>query len=73
MINGYTKNKFFKQSFKLFNQICKSKVTLNEFTLSSIVKILGELGEIVSGKIVHGSCVRNEVFGILILLILLCL
>ncbi|MCD7457911.1 hypothetical protein HAX54_036548 [Datura stramonium] len=42
--------------------MCKSEVTPDEFTFSGIVKILGELGDIVSGKIVHGRCVRNGAF-----------
>ncbi|XP_009765021.1 pentatricopeptide repeat-containing protein At5g27110-like [Nicotiana sylvestris] len=61
LINGYAKNKFFGQSIKLFNQMCRSEVTPDEFTISGIVKILGELRDIVSGKIVHGKCVRNGV------------
>ncbi|XP_060179226.1 pentatricopeptide repeat-containing protein At1g06140, mitochondrial-like [Lycium barbarum] len=61
LINGYAKNKLFGQSIKLFNQMCKSEVTPDEFTFSGIVKILSELGDVVSGKIVHGRCMRNGV------------
>ncbi|XP_015086493.1 putative pentatricopeptide repeat-containing protein At3g23330 [Solanum pennellii] len=61
LINGYAKSKLFGESIKLFNQMCKSEVTPDEFTFSGIVKILGELGDVVSGEVVHGRCVRNGV------------
>ncbi|TMW91101.1 hypothetical protein EJD97_014789 [Solanum chilense] len=61
LINGYAKSKLFGESIKLFNQMCKSEVTPDEFTFSGIVKILGELKDVVSGEVVHGRCVRNGV------------
>ncbi|KAK6781106.1 hypothetical protein RDI58_023290 [Solanum bulbocastanum] len=61
LINGYAKNKLFGKSIKLFNEMCKTEVTPDEFTFSGIVKILGELGDVVSGEVVHGRCVRNGV------------
>ncbi|CAN4120611.1 unnamed protein product [Withania somnifera] len=61
LINGYAKNKLFKQSLKLFDEMCKGEVTPDEFTFSGVVKILGELGDLVCGRSVHGRCVRNGV------------
>lgn len=59
LINGYAKNRFFVQSIDLFEQMCVGTVLPDEFTFSSIVKVLGESGGFISGKMVHCMCVKN--------------
>ncbi|CAH9095145.1 unnamed protein product [Cuscuta epithymum] len=59
LINGLAKNRFFVQSIRLFEQMCGSTVSPDEFTSSSVVKILAEAGDFMSGKMVHSMCVKN--------------
>ncbi|KAF3665467.1 putative folate-biopterin transporter 8, chloroplastic-like [Capsicum annuum] len=61
LINGYAKNALFGESLNVFSQMFRCGVVPDEFTYSSIVKILGELGDLVNGRSVHGRCVRNGV------------
>nr|GMD77234.1 putative pentatricopeptide repeat-containing protein At3g05240 [Ipomoea batatas] len=59
LINGYAKNSFFAQSIDLFEQMCAGTVLPDEFTFSGIVKVLGESGDFVSGRMVHCMCEKK--------------
>ncbi|VFQ85442.1 unnamed protein product [Cuscuta campestris] len=59
LINGFAKNRIFAQSILLFEQMWAGDVLPDEFTFSSIVKILGESGDFRSGQMVHCVCEKN--------------
>ncbi|XP_057489649.1 pentatricopeptide repeat-containing protein At3g12770-like [Actinidia eriantha] len=58
MINGYAKNYMYNESFDLLNQMCRSEDSPDDFTLSTLSKVSGEIGELYLGKAIHGTCIR---------------
>uniref|UniRef100_A0A5B7BDN2 Pentatricopeptide repeat-containing protein n=1 Tax=Davidia involucrata TaxID=16924 RepID=A0A5B7BDN2_DAVIN len=58
LINGYAKNCLYNESFDLFKQMCRSTVSPDDFTFSTLSKVAGDMGDLVAGKLIHGKCIR---------------
>lgn len=59
MVNGYAKNYLFDESFDLFSQMCLSEDFLPDgFTLSTLSKACGDIGDLRAGEAIHGKCIR---------------
>ncbi|XP_059653102.1 pentatricopeptide repeat-containing protein At1g28690, mitochondrial-like [Cornus florida] len=58
LINGYAKNCLYNESFDLFNQMCRSEDLPDDFTLSTLSKVSGEIGDLRVGKAIHNKCIR---------------
>ncbi|KAK9287846.1 hypothetical protein L1049_016288 [Liquidambar formosana] len=58
LINGYVKNNVYIEAFELFNIMCRDTVSPDDFTLSTLSKVSGELGYLFAGKVVHGKSIR---------------
>ncbi|XAR62709.1 hypothetical protein NMG60_11017566 [Bertholletia excelsa] len=59
MVNGYAKTYLHGESFALFNQMCRSEDSPDNFTLSTLSKVSGEVGDLNAGEAVHGKCIRT--------------
>ncbi|CAL5427080.1 unnamed protein product [Camellia sinensis] len=59
MINGYARNYLYNESFELFNQMCRSEDSPDDFTVSTLSKVCGEIGDLNVGKAIHGMCIRT--------------
>lgn len=61
LLSGYGKNQFFQESLDLFRKMCNGSVfsVVDDFTFSAMFKIVGDLGEVLVGKMVHGRSVKN--------------
>ncbi|XP_058182080.1 pentatricopeptide repeat-containing protein At3g12770-like [Rhododendron vialii] len=59
MVNGYAKNYLFDESFDLFSQMCLSEdFSPDGFTLSTLSKACGDIGDLRAGAAIHGKCIR---------------
>ncbi|KAI8537768.1 hypothetical protein RHMOL_Rhmol09G0050100 [Rhododendron molle] len=59
MVNGYAKNYLFDESFDLFSQMCLSEdFSPDGFTLSTLSKACGDVGDLRAGAAIHGKCIR---------------
>ena len=59
LINGFVKNGLYSEAFHLFNQLCSSDVLPDDFTLSTLSKVSGELRTVFPGKSIHGKSIRT--------------
>ncbi|CAL5416567.1 unnamed protein product [Camellia sinensis] len=59
MINGYARNYLYNESFELFNRMCRSEDSPDDFTVSTLSKVCGEIGNLYAGKAIHGVCIRT--------------
>lgn len=59
LINGYVKNQTYGEAFRLFCQMCCSGVFLDDYTLSTLCKVCGEMGDLNTGKLIHGKSVAT--------------
>lgn len=59
MINGYAKNHLYNESFHLFSQMCLCEDSSpDDFTLSTLSKACGDVGDLCAGEAMHGKCIR---------------
>ncbi|KAM7253079.1 hypothetical protein ACFE04_008858 [Oxalis oulophora] len=56
-INGYVKNRLFNEALSLFNEMLRS-VRIDDFTLTSMSKLTGEIGGLRLCECVHGKSLR---------------
>ncbi|GLT42071.1 hypothetical protein SLA2020_160930 [Shorea laevis] len=59
LINGYAKNGANYEAFDLFNRMCRSNVLPDDFTLATVSKVAGEIGDLNAGKLVHGKSIQS--------------
>ncbi|KAM0065027.1 putative tetratricopeptide-like helical domain superfamily [Helianthus debilis subsp. tardiflorus] len=59
LINTYAKHNLYHQCFTLFNSMCHSIHSPDEFTFSILANISGDTGHFFAGKWVHGKCVKR--------------
>lgn len=59
LINGFVKNRLYNDAFHLFNQMCSSEALPDDFTLSTLSKVSGELRALLPGKSIHGKSIRT--------------
>ncbi|KAH6769598.1 hypothetical protein C2S52_014401 [Perilla frutescens var. hirtella] len=61
LLSGYGKNQFFQESLDLFRKMCDGSAFggVDDFTFSVMFKIVGDFGEVLVGKMVHGRSVKN--------------
>lgn len=59
MINGYAKNRANVEAFELFNQMCRGDEPPDDFTLSTLSKLCGEIGASLAGKSIHSKSIRS--------------
>lgn len=57
LINGHVKNHDFDRALKLFREMGRG-VLPDDYTLSTICKVSGELEDLVIGKLIHGKSMR---------------
>lgn len=58
IINGHVKNHQFDQAIMLFRQMGLSSLLPDDYTLSTISKVSGEVKDLVLGKLIHGKSMR---------------
>ncbi|CAL5208315.1 unnamed protein product [Lathyrus oleraceus] len=58
IINGHVKNHQFDQAIVLFRQMGLSSLLPDDYTLSTISKVSGEVKDLVLGKLIHGKSMR---------------
>ncbi|KAL6581919.1 hypothetical protein OROMI_005933 [Orobanche minor] len=60
LLSGYGKNQLFLESMELFRNMCDGSILplADDFTFSIIFKTVGDLGEVLHGKIVQGMSVK---------------
>lgn len=58
MINGYVKSGANDEAFELFREMCHGYVFPDDYTLATLAKVSCELGDLVSGKLIHGKSMR---------------
>ncbi|GAV87432.1 PPR_2 domain-containing protein [Cephalotus follicularis] len=58
VINGYVKNCQYNAAFGLFKRMCYSNISTDDYTLATMSKVTGELGELNAGKSIHGRSMR---------------
>ncbi|KAL2463228.1 Pentatricopeptide repeat-containing protein [Forsythia ovata] len=61
LLNGLAKNQLFSKSFELFRNmfVATSLPLADEFTFSIIFKTVGDFGDFLYGKMVHGRGMKN--------------
>ncbi|WOH16196.1 hypothetical protein DCAR_0935745 [Daucus carota subsp. sativus] len=63
LINGYAKNGLCSESFELFREMCRNGDDPDNFTISTMAKVCGDVEDGLLGDLVHGVCVKNG-FGV---------
>ncbi|KAL5542448.1 hypothetical protein UlMin_010158 [Ulmus minor] len=58
LVNGYVKNGSYREAFGLFVELCNENFLPDDYTLASLAKVSGEMGDLVAGKLVHGKSIR---------------
>ncbi|PON35822.1 Pentatricopeptide repeat [Parasponia andersonii] len=57
-INGYVKNGEYSEAFEQFKEMCNGHLFPDGYTLATMAKASGEMGDLFSGKLVHGRSIR---------------
>ncbi|KAF8388302.1 hypothetical protein HHK36_026968 [Tetracentron sinense] len=58
LISGYAKNGIYKEAFDLFNQMCWGGEKPDNYTLATLLKISGNVGDLETGKMVHCKSIQ---------------
>ncbi|XP_062108977.1 pentatricopeptide repeat-containing protein At3g12770-like [Humulus lupulus] len=58
LINGYVRNSEYTEAFEYFKEMCHGDLFPDDYTLATMAKVSGEMGNLVAGKLVHGRSVR---------------
>ena len=58
LINGYVKNGKYSEAFELFTEMCHGNVFPDDYTLATMAKVSGEMGDLFAGNLVHGKSIR---------------
>ncbi|OMO95305.1 hypothetical protein COLO4_15995 [Corchorus olitorius] len=59
MINGYLKTHSFIEAFDLFRKMGHFNAKPDDFTLATVSKVAGEIGDMKVGKLVHCQCIKT--------------
>ncbi|KAJ4722822.1 Pentatricopeptide repeat-containing protein [Melia azedarach] len=59
LISGYVKNHAYNEAFELFNVMCCSDLSPDDFTLATIAKVCGEIKDLNVGKLIHGKSIKT--------------
>ncbi|KAA8527832.1 hypothetical protein F0562_035299 [Nyssa sinensis] len=62
LINGHAKNCLYNESLELFKKMCRSTVSPDNFTFSTLSKVSGDMGDLPTGNLIHGKCIRFGYF-----------
>jgi len=58
LINVYVKNRVYNEAFDTFQEMCCSDEMPDDYTLATLAKASGEIGDSVAGKWIHGKSLR---------------
>lgn len=58
LINEYVRNGQYCEAFELFKEMCYGDVVPDDYTLATMAKVSGQMGDLVAGKLVHGRIIR---------------
>ncbi|TXG72454.1 hypothetical protein EZV62_001033 [Acer yangbiense] len=58
LISGYVKNHAYYEAFNLFNDMCYSNVSPDDFTLATIAKMCGDVKDLKVGSLIHGKSIK---------------
>lgn len=58
LINGYVKNHGHNEALELFNNMCYSNLSPDDFTLATIAKLCGEIKDLNVGMLIHGLSIK---------------
>ncbi|KDP33346.1 hypothetical protein JCGZ_12895 [Jatropha curcas] len=59
LINGYVKNHMYNKSFHLFCQMLYCGVLADDYTFSTLSKICSKVGDLSTGKLIHGKSITT--------------